>query len=69
MYPRVVALGLELGDLLLALQQLLPTPVQLLGQHRKLLHGHHAGHHETLLRPLELPVLSIPARLIQGKTK
>lgn len=38
--PGVVPLRLELGDLLLALQKLLATPVQLLGQHRKLLEGH-----------------------------
>ena len=36
-YPGVVPLGLELGDLLLLLQQLLPAGVQLLGQCGKLL--------------------------------
>lgn len=35
----VVALSLQLCDLLLALQQLLPAEVQLFGQHRKLLQG------------------------------
>lgn len=38
--PRVVPLGLQLGDLLLSLQQLLPAQVQLFGQHCKLLQGH-----------------------------
>lgn len=38
--PRVVPLSLQLSDLLLSLQQLLPAKVQLFGQHRKLLQYH-----------------------------
>lgn len=36
-YPRVVSLRLELGNLLLPLQKLLPANVQLFSQHSKLL--------------------------------
>lgn len=38
--PSVVSLCLQLCNLLLPLQQLLPAQVQLFGQHRKLLKGH-----------------------------
>ena len=46
-YPRVVALRFQLRDLFLSLQELLPTHVQLLGQHGKLLQRQLIRHSDT----------------------